>query len=181
MITWRRLAEKDFPMLGQWLAQPHVARWWNQEHSLTAVARDFGPAAAGQEPSEDYLALVDGQPLGLVQRSRLADHPDDLAELSAVMDIPPGTMSIDYLIGDQRQVGRGLGPRMIRSMLHKTWVEHPEASCLVVPVVAANRASWRALEKAGFARVATAALEPENPIDDRLHYIYRLDRADPPN
>ncbi|GAA2613366.1 GNAT family N-acetyltransferase [Actinomadura fulvescens] len=176
MITWRRLGEPDFPLLGQWLAQPHVARWWYQEHSAEAVRRDFGPAAAGLDHSEDHLAFLDGRPFGLVQRCRLADEPVYLAELSALTDVPPGAMTIDYLIGDARLVGQGLGPRMIGSILRKTWTDHPEATCVLVPVVAANRASWRALEKAGLTRIAQGDLEPENPIDDRLHYVYRIDR-----
>ncbi|WP_220039852.1 GNAT family N-acetyltransferase [Nonomuraea aridisoli] len=70
VITWRRARETDFPLLRTWLEQPHVARWWNHETSAEAVARDFGPAARGEEPSEDFLALLDGEPLGLVQRPR---------------------------------------------------------------------------------------------------------------
>jgi hypothetical protein len=42
--------------------------------------------------------------------------------------------------------------------------------------VAANTASWRALEKAGLTRIAEGAMSPENPLDDPLHYIYRADR-----
>jgi hypothetical protein len=37
-------------------------------------------------------------------------------------------------------------------------------------------ASWRALEKAGLKRVAEGPMSPDNPIDDALHYIYRVDR-----
>jgi aminoglycoside 6'-N-acetyltransferase len=43
-------------------------------------------------------------------------------------------------------------------------------------VVAANVASWRALEKAGLKRVAEGPMPPDNPVDDALHYIYRADR-----
>jgi aminoglycoside 6'-N-acetyltransferase len=45
-----------------------------------------------------------------------------------------------------------------------------------VSVVAANVASWRALEKAGFRRVAAGELEPDNPVDDPQHYMLRIDR-----
>jgi aminoglycoside 6'-N-acetyltransferase len=41
-----------------------------------------------------------------------------------------------------------------------------------VPVSVANRASWRALERAGFHRAATGELTPDNPSDGRDHYIY---------
>ncbi len=27
VITWRRVTTTDFPLLGRWLAQPHVKRW----------------------------------------------------------------------------------------------------------------------------------------------------------
>ncbi|MEV6979945.1 GNAT family N-acetyltransferase [Sphaerisporangium sp. NPDC051017] len=175
-ITWRRLTEQDFPLLREWLERPHVARWWHHETTPEAVARDFGPAARGEEPSEDLLIFLDGRPLGLVQRCRYADHPEYVAELTPVVPVPEGAMCVDYLIGDPEQVGRGLGPLMIRAVVESTWTEYPDASCVLVPVSAANRASWRALEKAGLRRVAEGELEPDNPIDDRAHYVYRIDR-----
>lgn len=61
-------------------------------------------------------------------------------------------------------------------MIERTWLDHPDTPAVLVPVVAANRASWRALEKAGLVRVAEGEMEPDNPIDDRLHYVYRIDR-----
>lgn len=175
-LTWRRLAESDFPLLTSWLAQPHVARWWHHDTSPEAVARDFGPAARGEEPSDDLLVHLDGDPVGLVQRCRLADYPEYRAELAAVVEVPPGALTIDYLIGEPRWVGRGLGPRMIRSVVRASWRDHPDAPCVLVPVVAANRASWRALERAGLRRVAEGELEPDNPVDERAHHLYRVDR-----
>lgn len=176
MFDWRRVSEKDFPLLSRWLAQPHVARWWHHETSLEAVARDFGAAARGEEPSEDLLILLDGRPFGLVQRCRLADYPDYRAELTPLVEVPDGAMTIDYLIGDAAQTGRGLGSRMIREIIEATWRDYPDATAVLVPVPAANRASWRALEKAGLRRVAEGELEPEDPIDGRDHYVYRVDR-----
>ncbi|MGI5493621.1 hypothetical protein [Microtetraspora malaysiensis] len=54
--------------------------------------------------------FLDGRPLGLVQWSRYADYPDHVTELAALTPVPEGAVSIDYLIGDPAQVGRGLGP-----------------------------------------------------------------------
>lgn len=176
MISWRRLDETDFPLLRQWLRQPFVARWWNHETSPEAVARDFGPAARGEEPSEDLLMLLDGDPFGLVQRCRFADYPEYGDELAGQAEVPRGAMTIDYLIGDPSRVGRGLGSRMIRAVVGATWSDHPEATAVLVPVHVGNHASWRALEKAGLRRVAEVSLEPDNPLDDRAHYLYRIDR-----
>jgi aminoglycoside 6'-N-acetyltransferase len=178
-FTWRRLIEPDFPLLGRWLAEPHVARWWNHETSLEAVHRDFGPAARGEEPAEDLLALLDGRPFGLVQRCRLADYPEYRDELAPVTEVPDGALTIDYLIGDPELTGRGVGSRMLRAFVAQTWDDHPGATSIIVPVVAANRPSWRALENAGLRRVAEGELEPDNPIDDRAHYVYRIDRPAP--
>jgi aminoglycoside 6'-N-acetyltransferase len=180
MITWRRLDEQDFPLLRRWLEQPHVARWWNHETSIEAVTRDFGAAARGEEPSEDLLAFLDGRALGLVQRSRLDDYPEYLAELAAIFNVPDGAMTIDYLIGDPHQIGQGLGTKMIRSIVQQTWNDHPAATSVLVAVSAANRASWRALEKAGLLRVGEGDIKPDNPIDDFTHYLYRVDRSTQP-
>jgi aminoglycoside 6'-N-acetyltransferase len=176
VITFRRLTEADFPLLRGWLAQPYVARWWNHDSSAEGVARDFGPVARGEEPSEDLLALLDGEPLGLVQRSRLVDYAEYRDEFAAVVDVPDGAVTIDYLIGDPARVGQGLGTAMIAAAVAGTWDAYPTAPCVLVAVVAANVGSWRALEKAGFTRVGEGPMEPDNPVDDDLHYVYRTDR-----
>ncbi|GAA2697267.1 hypothetical protein Apa02nite_056690 [Actinoplanes palleronii] len=48
------------------------------------------------------------------------------------------------------------------------------ASTMVAPMPAPRTASAR--EKAGFALVAEGELEPDKPIDDRLHRVLRRDR-----
>jgi aminoglycoside 6'-N-acetyltransferase len=176
MITWRTLSPADFPLLGRWLAEPHVARWWNHDTEPAAVERDFGPTARGEEPAEDFLALLDGEPVGLVQRCRLTDYPDYLAEFTGIVEVPATAATIDYLIGDPARIGQGLGPRLIASMVERTWRDVPAAPAVVVAVVAANRASWRALEKSGAVRVGTGEMKPDNPVDDPAHHVYRFDR-----
>lgn len=177
-FTFRPLRRDDFPLLRGWLERPHVARWWNHETEPAAVERDFGGTADGTEPGEDLLALDDGVPVGLVQRSRLDDFADYLEEFAALTPVPAGAVTVDYLIGDPGRVRRGLGTAMIRAVVADTWVTQPGTDTILVAVVAANTASWRALEKAGFHRVAEGPMEPDNPVDDPLHYVYRYDRPD---
>jgi aminoglycoside 6'-N-acetyltransferase len=176
-ITFRAVTPADFPLLGAWLAQPYIARWWNHETSPEAVERDFGPTARGEEPAEDLLALLDARPFGLVQRQRLADYPEDLASFVALLPVPPNAMSIDYLIGDPAMVGVGMGARMIRAVVADTWTAHPAAECILVAVNAANTASWRALESAGLVRVGEVDMPPDNPVDNPLHVVHRIDRT----
>ena len=176
MITFRHVTEKDFPLLAHWLAQPHVSRWWNHEFTAAAIERDFGPTLRGEEPAEDLIATRDGTPFALAQRSRWHDYPEELAELVPYLDVPLNAMTIDYLIGEARDVGRGVGTELVRALLSDTWSAHPACRSLIVPVAAGNPASWRVLEKAGFRRVTEADLEPDNPVDPPLHYVYRLER-----
>jgi aminoglycoside 6'-N-acetyltransferase len=174
--TFRRLARADFPLLAGWLANPHVARWWNHETTPDALERDFGTAADGREPSEDLLVLDDGKPIGLVQRSKLADYPEYLTEFQALTEVPAEAATIDYLIGASADTNRGVGTAMITALVAETWTAYRDTDAILVAVVAGNRPSWRALERAGFHRVAAGPMEPDNPIDDPLHYVYRIDR-----
>jgi aminoglycoside 6'-N-acetyltransferase len=176
MMTWRHVTPDDFPLLARWLAASHVARWWHHETSAEAVDRDFGPSARHEEPNEDLLAFLDGAPLGLLQRSFLHDYPEYLTELAPITPVPHRAMTIDYLIGDAADVGRGIGTHLIRSALSQLWADHKDAECVIVAVHADNIGSWRALEKAGLARVGSGELDPDNPTDDRRHHVYRVDR-----
>lgn len=175
-LAWRPLAAADLPLLAAWLREPEVARWWNHEHTVEAVERDFGASVRGEEPGEDLVVSLDGHPIGLLQRSVIRDYPEDLAEFEAVVNVPEGAVELDYLLADAALRGRGLGSRMIAAAVQDTWSAYPATPAVLVAVVAANAASWRALEKAGLQRIAEGAMSPDNPVDDPLHYLYRVDR-----
>ena len=176
VFSFRRVTRSDFALLSRWLAEPHVARWWNHAYSLEAVETDFGAAIDGLEPAEDYIALLAGEPVGLVQYCRFVDYPNYAAELADVYPVGAGAGSIDYLLGDPDRVGRGLGSEMIKAFVTHVWQFDATTSLLVVPVNSANEASWRALLRAGFELVARGNLEPDNPIDEPLHEVLRIDR-----
>ncbi len=171
-VTFRLLRRQDFTLLTGWLAEPLVARWWNHQTSPEAIERDFGPSVDGRDATEMFLACSGERPFGLIQRYPIAVYREYIQELSQVCTVPPGALSIDYLIGDPQVRGRGLGTAMIATMAAACWMECPRADDVIVPVCAGNRASWRALERAGFCRIAEGLLEPDNPCDPRDHYIY---------
>jgi aminoglycoside 6'-N-acetyltransferase len=182
-IGLRRVTTDDFGLLAVWLSRPHVHRWWYHEFTAEAVDRDFGASARGEEPNEDLLALLSEgaqvRPIGLVQRSFWHDYPEYVDEIAHILPIPDDAVTIDYLIGEAADTGRGLGPAIIGAVIADTWATLPRAGCVIVPVALGNRASWRALEKAGFRRVAEGDLAPDNPADPPAHVIYRLDRPRP--
>jgi aminoglycoside 6'-N-acetyltransferase len=175
-VSFRPLERGDLSLLGVWLAEPLVARWWHHDHRPAAVERDFGPSIDGSEPTEVYIATACERPFGLIQRYRVDDDGKWLEELSRVWPVPEGALSIDYLIGEREFRGRGLGTLMVATFVELGWRRHPGARDVVVPVSVGNRASWRTLERAGFRRVAAGELTPDNPRDSREHFVYNRRR-----
>jgi aminoglycoside 6'-N-acetyltransferase len=175
-ITFQRLGREHFELLGRWLAEPHVARWWNHDPSPDAIEENFGDTIDGIEPAADYVAFVDEQPLGVIQFCLFHDFPEYVAEMADVYPVDIDAATIDYFIGDPDAVGKGWGTAMIQEFVVRIWREEPDVGHVVVPVNSANVASWKALLNAGFRLVARGELDPDNPIDDRLHEILRIDR-----
>ena len=175
-LGFRPLARADFPLLGVWLARPHVARWWADDASPAGVEAKHGGVVDGTEPAEVLVASLDGRPVGLAQRYRVEAYPESLAELEAVLSVPAHAASIDYLVGEPDVLGRGLGTGMIRQFTETVWEAYPDVPAVVVPVHAENAASWRALARAGYRHVASGPLAPDNPADTSDHVVYQIDR-----
>ena len=134
------------------------------------------------------------QPLAFLQVYRLDDNPEwqraiavALAEAGGGSGVGPGvsqgvgdgelgligpSVGIDYLIGDQAMTGRGLGRKMIAAFVVLVWARYPDIKAVVVAVDQGNRASWRALEGAGFARTWAGVLDSDDPSDQGPSYLY---------
>jgi aminoglycoside 6'-N-acetyltransferase len=175
-VALRPMTRADLPLLGRWLAEPLVARWWHHESSPEALERDFGASLDGRDATELLLGCTGAGPYGLVQRYPIAAYPEYVEELTGVLPVPPGALSVDYLVGEPDRRGRGLAAAMIDAAVVSGWAVYPSAAHVLVPVALGNTASWRALERAGFRRVAAGELEPDNPADPRDHVVYLRER-----
>jgi aminoglycoside 6'-N-acetyltransferase len=175
-IGLRRLTRADFSLLSQWLSRAHVARWWNHAVSPAQVEADFGQVVDGEDPCEVFIAEIANRPFGLIQRYTFADNPGYLAEVGCIVEIPEGTLSMDYFVAEPSLLNRGYGAAMARVLLTRTWEDYKRAPSVIVPVAMANVASQRMLENAGMQRVAVGLLTPDNPLDSKSHFVYRIDR-----
>nr|WP_211661523.1 GNAT family N-acetyltransferase [Modestobacter muralis] len=175
-VELRPLTRADFPLLCRWLAEPLVARWWAHDSSPEAVERDFGPSLDGEDVTALLVGEVDGRPVGLVQLYPIGAHPEYVEELAPVCEVPPGALSIDYLVGEPDARGRGVGAGLIAAAVARGFADHPGASDVLVPVAAGNVASWRALQRAGATWYAAGEMAPDNPADPRDHVVHRFTR-----
>jgi aminoglycoside 6'-N-acetyltransferase len=177
-IVFRRLERSDLALVGTWLSQPHVARWWREGHDPEALEARYGPCIDGTDPTEVRVTECDGEPIGLVQRYDVADHPD-WARTIASTGLGERAAGMDYLIGDEARTGHGLGPLILARFVEETWARYPEATAVAVAMQQANRASWRAVEKCGFERFYAGELDSDDPSDQGPSYLYVLRRPDP--
>jgi RimJ/RimL family protein N-acetyltransferase len=165
-VSFRPLRRSDFPLLVEWFAQEHIARWWNEPATLESVAAKYGRPIDGLEPTSMWIIEVDGQAAGLAQSYRNADYPQHDAAIGV-----PDAAGIDYLLS-KPYVGRGIGTIAVRELGTHVLRLYPDAACVVATPAQANEASWRALERAGFERRGEC-----QPPDEPPAFAYVLHRA----
>ena len=162
-IAFRPLTVEDIPLFEDWLRRPHVAEWWHPDETTIPETLD---AIEGRDPSDHYLILLDGRPVGMIQTYLVSDFP----EWEEIVHVGPGVAGVDLLIGETELIGRGLGTEVLRAFVRDVVFARPETDAVVAGVEPSNRRSLRAFEKAGF--VAAGDYEEEG----RPHRLMRLER-----
>jgi aminoglycoside 6'-N-acetyltransferase len=160
-LTLVPLTRDHFPLLVDWLAQPHVVRWWGEPASMDGIEAEYGPCLDGEDPTQLFLIREGEQPIGMVQIYRMADNPD----YGAVVGYPAAG-ALDLFIGDLAACNRGLGTRVIGLATERIWLTYPEVTGALAGPSAHNGQSIRAFEKAGFRSVATATVPGE--VDEEI-------------
>ncbi len=155
-ISLRPLRRSDFGLLADWFAQPDVARWWNEPTDRGAIESKYGPRVDGPATTSMWIVEIDGEAAGLAQHYRHADHPEHDAAVGI-----PDAVGIDYLLS-AGFAGRGIGPAVLSELARKALDVEPSTRRCVATPAQDNRPSWRALERAGFAR-AGACQPPGEP------------------
>jgi RimJ/RimL family protein N-acetyltransferase len=158
---FRDLGREDFPLLGRWLAEPHIAKWWGRP------AEELASIEAAMESVETRPLIVemDGMPIAYMQTydpHLEADHP--------YRDQPLGTIGIDISIGVPELVGRGHGTAIIRQFVAELFATG--ATRIVIDPDPQNAQAIRAYEKAGFRFVDT-----RHSIYGPAHFM-ALDKAE---
>ena len=167
MVTLRPMRDEDLALVGRWLAEPHVARWYLAGSSFEAELEDIRRSVSGEQAVQMLVVLEDEEPVGWCQWYLCAEDPAWAAEVGAA----PGDCGIDYAIGAPGGVGRGVGTEAIALLVQSVRAAHPGCGIVADPE-AHNVASRRVLEKNGFGLVDVKVMKSE-PSDEPMA-IYRL-------
>jgi aminoglycoside 6'-N-acetyltransferase len=168
VIELKRLTRDDLPLLFVWRGRDHVKRWWRGPETYEQIVEHYLPAIEGREPTDHYLIVLDGRPIGMIQTYLVSDYP----EWARLIDEGDGVAGVDLLIGEEDLIGRGIGPRVLSTFAREVVFAQPGTTACVATVEEANRGSWRAFEKAGFHRVRVVE------EDGIPHRLMRFDRPD---
>ena len=151
------------PLLAEWLARPHVARWHPDPQAWVDWAQK--PAGGGSQA----LIAVGERLIGYLRWQRVSRETLDSVGLH---EIPAGSVDIDILIGEADCVGRGHGPAALTELVERL---RRDATIPVIGLSPSieNVAAKRAYTKAGFEKIR----EYDAPGFGRLGLmVLRIDR-----
>jgi len=161
-MNLRRAQRSDLDLLRYWDRKPHVVAaggdddWWDWP---TELARDV-------VWQELLIAEEGGRPIGFLQ---IIDPARE--ETHYWGDVETNLRAIDIWIGEEADLGRGYGTRMMDLALARCFADAAVTAVLLDPLVA-NRRAHRFYERLGFKRIERRRFETDDC------YVYRLQRAD---
>jgi aminoglycoside 6'-N-acetyltransferase len=165
-LGFRAMEMGDLPLMHEWLQRPHVRRWWRKGETYEQVVDIYSPAIEGWDPTDLYFVLLDGREIGFIQTYLVMDYP----EYASLIGVGEGTAGVDLFIADPALTGRGIGSEILRRFVSRIiFASETTRRCVAGPE-AANVASTRAFEKAGF-RVVRDFVE-----DGNVSVLLQLDR-----
>ena len=161
ILRWAK--PSDLEILQYWDRKPHV---------IAAGGEDDGfdwPAELSRRPAWRELLIAEdaGRPVGLLQ---IIDPAEEETHYWGAVE--PGLRAIDIWIGEESDLGRGYGTRMMALALARCFAEVSVKAVLVDPL-ASNKDAQRFYEKLGFRRVERRRFGPDDC------FVYRLERQEP--
>lgn len=139
VYQFRTVTETDLPLIAGWLAEPHVAEWWDDPETEIAAVREHIDSVS----VEPLIVVLDGKPIAYLQSydpHMEDDHP--------YADQPYGTLGIDLTIGVPEMIGVGHGSAIVRQFVDQLFTEGTPR--VIIDPDPANGRAIRAYEKAGF-------------------------------
>jgi aminoglycoside 6'-N-acetyltransferase len=137
--SFRPVTPDDLEMIAGWLAEPHVAEWWDDPDEEIASIREHIDSIS----VEPLIIELDGRPIGYLQ-----SYDPHLEDDHPYQDQPFGTLGIDLSIGVPDLVGIGHGSAIVGQFVEELFAEGTPR--VIIDPDPANLRAIRAYEKAGF-------------------------------
>ncbi len=153
-ITFKPLAREHFSLMQKWINTPHVNQWWgnNGEWKKSDIAQKYEPRLDGfqlvngqEKPIFGFIIYCALQPIGFIQIYNAYDFPREGYELT---NLPSSLGAIDFFIGEEAYLHKGLGTVSIIEFIHQYVWKHFD-HCFVDPD-SGNKAALKCYQKAGF-------------------------------
>lgn len=159
MITLRPAIPSDLKLLQYWDRQPHVAasipnEYWEWETELYR----------SPDWREQLIAELDGRPVGFVQ---IIDPARE--ETQYWGRISAGYRAIDIWIGEESDLGKGYGTKMMELAIEQCFLNE-EVKAILIDPLASNKQAHRFYERLGFQFVEQRRFGKDDC------FVYRLDR-----
>ena len=148
MLELRLLNDSDIPLIEVWLNKEHVKIWYEIPH--LGITIDDWISEIKEYKGEfqwiTYLIVLwQNRPIGLCLYYKCVDSSDeDFGTLPLI-----GSYGIDYLIGEESYLGKGLGKAIIALLVDKIFLL-PDAQRVTADIDKENKASEKALLSCGF-------------------------------
>ncbi len=161
MVTLRPATKDDIALLKRWDEKPHVIAagggddWYDWDNELPRNA-DWGELLIAEEA---------GRPVGVLEICDPAKEPSHYWG-----SIEDNLRALDIWIGEEEDLGRGLGSLMMRAALDRCFADE-KVTAVVIDPLERNRRARRFYERLGFEFAERRLFDQDDCV------VYRLTRA----
>lgn len=138
----RKMASKDIRVVEEWLNKDYIKKWFGDPRDWLNEIYNYNGEYSW---IKHYIVEYNHVQIGFCQYY----DTGKTGEGYAWDHEPAGTYGIDYLIGDEQYLGKGIGNRVIEE-LSKVVIINEEPVQLIADPIKENVASIRVLENNGF-------------------------------
>jgi len=147
MLLLRVFKDDDLQLLDKWLHKEYIKKWFEVPGICTI--EDWLHEVENRNGEfrwlSYFIALSDGFPVGFCSYYKCADAKEHWCGETSLA----GAYSIDYLIGEEEYLGKGIGNKIIKELI-KMIFSHEDAKKIMVQPDKNNKASCGVLLSSGF-------------------------------